>query len=863
MHTPDVSWWRFAQRTWPLLLVALACGGLDARAQNYLYSTYAGSPVQEGYVDGPRLDARFRNPTGLARDAAGNLFVADTGNHVIRRISTSGQVTTLAGAAGQSGSANGTGNAARFSYPWGLAVDAAGNVYVGDSGNHVIRRITPAGVVTTFAGEVGVAGSNDGTGTAARFASPSGLAFDSAGNLYVGDYANSTVRRITPAGVVTTFAGSPGVFGYADGTGAAARFNYPDGLAFDAAGNLHVADSNNDIIRRVTPAGNVTTFAGTPQAPGSTDGALGVARFDSPIGLAFEASGNLLVTDRGNNLLRRVSPDGLTTTIAGQAGVAGSADGTGTAARFDFPTGIVVLDTGEVFLTDTFNDSVRRGLPSALSHTASSGSTAVWLMNGATLASEATLSLPAGWQIVGSGNFNGDAHTDLVVQNNLTSARAIWLMNGTTVSSTVALGSQHLFWRIAAVGDLNNDGQTDLLWQNRQTGQRVAWLMNGTATSTVRDLGLHDPNWQITGAANFTGDGRVELLATNTASGDRAIWILNADLAVASTVSLGNQHQGWQIVAARDFNGDSQPDLVWQDVFSGLRVIWLMNGTTRSTVVSQGVQPRAWQIAAALDANGDGHADLLWQNRSIPPLDFDGDRYVDLLVQNRSTGERGVWLMTGTQIRSQETLPSLGVEWDFAGLADFNGDRSPDILLQNLATGQRSIRIMNELTPVSTVDLGTQAVSWRIAGAADFNGDSQIDLVWQNVETGQRTIWFMDGPTFNSSVDLGYQPLSWNIVGAADFNSDGQAEIVWQNSVTGQATAWFMNGTVLGSAVDLGTFGASWRIVAAADMNEDGQTDLVGENISTGQRVVWLMNGFQVGSTITIGTFPPAWEIAN
>lgn len=863
MHTPDVSWWRFAQRTWPWLLAVLACCGLDARAQTYLYSTYAGSPAQEGFADGPRLDARFRNPTGLAKDAAGNLYVADTGNHVIRRIATDGTVTTLAGSAGQAGSADGTGSAARFSYPWGLAVDASGNVYVGDSGNHTIRRVTPAGVVTTFAGTAGVAGSADGTGAAARFASPSGLTLDAAGNLFVSDYANSTIRRITPGGVVSTFAGTAGVFGYADGVGPAARFNYPDGLVFDTAGNLFVADSNNHILRRITPGGEVTTFTGTPQAAGATDGGPGVARFDSPIGLAFEASGNLLVTDRGNNLLRRVSPDGLVSTIAGQAGVAGSADGSGTVARFDFPTGIVVLGSSEVFLTDTFNDSVRRGLPSALSNTASSGSTAVWLMNGATLSSEATLSLPSDWQIVGAGRFNGDAHIDLIVQNNLTSMRAIWLMNGASIASTVNLGAQHLFWRIAAAGDFNTDGQTDLLWQNRQTGQRVAWLMNGTSLSSVRDLGLHDPNWQINGAANFSGDARPELLVTNTASGDRAIWTLDANLAVTGSVSLGNQHQGWQIVGATDFNGDAQPDIVWQDVFSGLRVIWLMNGTALSSAVMQGVQPRAWQIAAMLDANGDSNPDLVWQNRSIPPLDFDGDRYVDLLVQNRSTGERAVWLMTGTQLRSQEPLPSLASEWDFAGLADFNGDRSPDIILQNLATGQRSIRIMNELTPVSTVELGTQAVSWRIAGAADFNGDSQIDLVWQNVETGQRTIWFMDGPTFNSSMDLGNQPLSWNIVGAADFNGDGQAEIIWQNSATGQTTAWFMNGTALGSAVALGTFGADWRVVAAADVNEDGQTDLIGENVATGQRVVWLMNGFQVGSTIAFGTYPPAWEIAN
>lgn len=862
MNTSDSRGWRLFWRTacTALLIAAFA---QSAAAQNLYFSTHAGGLDQPGYVDGSLTDARFRNVTGLTRDSAGNLYVADTGNHVIRKIATDGTVTTLAGAGGQPGASDGTGAAARFSYPWGLAVDGSGNVYVADSGNHTIRRITPAGVVTTFAGDAGVSGSNDGTGTAARFASPSGLAFDAAGNLFVSDYGNSTVRRITPAGAVTTFAGLAGQFAYVDATGTEARFNYPDGLAVDPDGNLFVADSNNNLVRRVTPAGAVTTFAGIPQSAGSEDGGFGVARFNSPVGLAFDGSRNLYVTDRGNSTIRRISSDGLVTTVGGLAGQAGAANGPGSTARFDFPTGIVVLSTGEMFIADTFNDSVRRGVVGVLSSNASTGSKAVWLMNGTAMTSEQTSALPADWQIVGFGQFNGDGDTDLVAQNNLTGMRAIWLMNDGSISSTVELGQQHLFWRISAVGDFTNDGQTDLLWQNRQTGQRVLWVMNGTARSSIRDLGTHNPNWQISGAADFDGDGRPDLLASNSESGAREIWILDNNAAVTGTVSLGSQHQGWLIAGAADFNADGDPDILWQDVFSGLRVLWVMDGTQRTTVINLGTHARAWQMAAVLDANADGQNDIVWQNRSLPPLDFDGDSLTDLAIENVQTGERAVWLMNGTQIRSQEALPSAGTDWQFAALADFNGDRSPDIILQNLQDGRRLIWIMNELEVASTVDLGTQATSWRIAGAADFNGDSQIDLVWQNIQTGQRTIWFMDGPTFNSSVDLGSQPLSWEIVGAADFNGDGQAEIIWQNRVSGQVTAWFMNGVVLGSAVSLGTHDPALHIAAAADFNGDGQTDFVVQNINTGERFVWLMNGFQVGSVITVGTYPVAWQISN
>ena len=195
-------------------------------------------------------------------DAAGNVYVADASNDTIRKITPAGVVTTLAGSPGQTGSADGTGSAARFYSPRGVAVDAAGNVYVADTFNDTIRKITPAGVVTTLAGTAGQSGSADGTGSAARFDDPDGVAVDGAGNVYVADSATTRSARSRPAGVVTTLAGTAGQAGSADGTGSAARFNDPDGVAVDAAGNVYVADTSNDTIRKITPAGVVTTLAG-------------------------------------------------------------------------------------------------------------------------------------------------------------------------------------------------------------------------------------------------------------------------------------------------------------------------------------------------------------------------------------------------------------------------------------------------------------------------------------------------------------------------------------------------------------------------------------------------------------------------
>src|SRR6202043_3983058 len=226
-------------------------------------STLAGLAGSAGSADGSGSAARFRSPRGVTVDSAGTVYVADTDNHTIRKITPTGGVSTLAGLAGISGSVDGTGNTARFNFPNDIAVDSGGNLYVSDAFNNTIRKITPAGVASTLAGLAGNAGSADGTGGAARFNFPDGVAVDSTGNVYVADTNNSTIRKITPAGVVTTLAGSAGNAAYVDGAGSAARFNFPSGAAVDNTGNVYVADTGNNIIRKITPAGLVTLLAGT------------------------------------------------------------------------------------------------------------------------------------------------------------------------------------------------------------------------------------------------------------------------------------------------------------------------------------------------------------------------------------------------------------------------------------------------------------------------------------------------------------------------------------------------------------------------------------------------------------------------
>lgn len=323
------------------------------------YFTFAGSPGISGFTNGARTGALFSGPWSIAIDTSNNFYVADSGNNVIRKIDASGNVSTFAGTPASTGSTDGLGTNALFNHPLGVALDKSNNVYVADFNNNTIRKITPNGTVSTFAGSAGSSGSTDATGSSARFNGPAAVTVDTDGNVFVADNYNCTIRKITSSGAVSTLAGSPLAYGSVDATGSAARFRYPSGVAVDNSGNVYIADTFNQTIRKVTSGGVVTTLAGFSGSPGAADGTGTSALFSYPDGVAVDGAGNVYVADSNNHIIRKVTPAGVTTTLAGLSGHFGTNDGVGSIARFRSPDGLAIDSAGNIFIADGGNQTIR------------------------------------------------------------------------------------------------------------------------------------------------------------------------------------------------------------------------------------------------------------------------------------------------------------------------------------------------------------------------------------------------------------------------------------------------------------------------------------------------------------------------
>lgn len=343
--------------------------------------TLAGSGTP-GTADGPGVSASFRYPNGIAVDWLGNVYITDSGSHRIRKITPGGWVSTIAGT-GSAGNSDGNGLSASFNLPTGIAVESSGSLVVSDSGNYSIRRISPTGQVTTLAG--GTWGAGDGFGPAGQFEKPLGIAVSALGDIYVADSYNTAIRKVTAAGNVTTFAGSSSAYGWADGTGSAARFGGPEGVAASANGDLYVVESSNCAVRKVTSSGVVTTVVG----PGCVASGLSV-----PQGIAVDSAGTIYIADTGDHRVKKVTAGGAVSTLAGD-GNPGAIDATGTSASFNSPRDVAVDASGNVYVADLGNCTIRK-ITAAGVVTTIAGSAGV--------CGAASLYAPYGVAVDGSGN---------------------------------------------------------------------------------------------------------------------------------------------------------------------------------------------------------------------------------------------------------------------------------------------------------------------------------------------------------------------------------------------------------------------------------------------------------------------------
>jgi sugar lactone lactonase YvrE len=352
-------------------VVGFAPGTINTVAGNYLAGYGYGG-------DGsPATSAQLNGPYGVAQDGAGNLYIADSNNNVIRMVTTGGIISTIVGndSAKKRGSSyggdGGPATSAMLYNPQGIALDGAGNLFIADTNNQVIRMVTPGGIITTVAGnnKDGYGYSGDG-GLAinAELNNPNSIALDGAGNLYIVDTSNNVIRKVTPGGVISTVAGnhaSPPGYGGDGGQATSAQLSYPSGVAVDGSGNLYIADQNNNVIRKVTPGGVISTVAGN-QASGSGYGPDGVQATSSqlsyPMDVKLDAAGNLYIVDDGNSVIRKVTPGGIISTVAGGGNYSSPALGDGgpaTSAFLNYPEAIAVDGTGNLYISDS-NDSLIR-----------------------------------------------------------------------------------------------------------------------------------------------------------------------------------------------------------------------------------------------------------------------------------------------------------------------------------------------------------------------------------------------------------------------------------------------------------------------------------------------------------------------
>ncbi len=632
---------------------------------------------------------------------------------------------------------------ARVHSPIRVKVDAIGNIYIADSKGR-IRKIAPTGIITTVAGNEQLSdsagGGDGGQATLSRLGAPQGLAVDAAGNIFISEYGEMRIRKVTPNGIITTVAGIFRSIGSSGDGGPAtsAQLNFPNSVTVDAAGSLYIAEGSGNRIRKVSPNGIISTIAGTGIGGyGGDGGSATSALLSGPDDVALDAAGNLYITDRGNSRIRQVDINGIITTVAGGSIDSNLGDGgLATLARINNPSGIAVDAAGNIFISDTLNRRIRKvdtnGIITTVVGTGQSGST-----GDGGLAINATLREAYGITL--------DARGNLYIADALASR----------VRKVTYAASLPPLSRRGGI-DLDGLGRSTAVVRGRDRGTA---LMAGRLVNNVFQwTNLPDPGFEyrLIAPVDIAGNGKSDLPMlretplNSSGQGSAQYW---PDFSGVAPVLLREVKPEWDVQAVGDLDGDSFGDLVWRFRGQsaniddqGVSYIWFSNGAGLSQVRKRGGAPLTWTLLGAADLNSDGSADMIYvsptnnmralmatPNRTCANLnggaipvgfsalklaDFTGQGRADILIRNASSGE----------------VRLIGLNAVGLTLPPYTG--APDDPNASCTSSQLSVTQTN-------FNIGTADPSWSLYVTGDFNGDGIFDIVWKQADN-TLTLWQMN-----------------------------------------------------------------------------------------------------------------------
>ena len=857
--------------------------------------------------NGPASAAAIDRPSGLELDAAGNLYFVDAGNHRVRRIATNGVITTVAGNgtlvhSGDGGLAVNAG----FAAPSGLAIDGAGNLFVSDSTSHRVRKITTGGMISTVAGTgtAGYAGDN-AAATSALLTTPLGLDTDAAGNLYIADLGSGgigAIRRVATNGIITTVLSNVSalnVAAYNDGSlffgdlttctlarlngmtvtkniagvdygckdgpsggpASAASIGGPDGIAFDTVGNIVFVDTDYARVRQATvSSGLISVFAGVGGNFANGIPAIG-APLSNSMAIAVEANGNVVISDAlVNKRVRRIYTNGTIATIGGNGTISDSATLPASALQLTFlqgygmaigPNGTVwVGDRGKnriVSIDSANNATLVAGVPRAPGSGNGDNGPATQASidpfglardNGGTTyvadyAGHRIRRIDIGgtittWAGTGVAGFNGD-------NGPATSAQ----INSPMAVATDAQGNVYFSDVNLRVRKITVAGLITTIAGNGQDGVTGdGGLATDAAIGNVRSIAVDDTGVVYIGSSGrlrrILANGRIESLPgwTHYVS---ALAIRNGQLYVTTQEGLVYRLPLAARRVANDYDGDGKSDLAWRNVETGADTVWKA-ASSANTMTVMGVNNTAWKIVGQGDFDGDGKSDLVWRNGQ--------------------SGANSIW--RSADYNTPITVVGVtNLQWSIDGVGDFDGDGKSDLLWRNGTTGQNVVWHSGNAatqTMLSAVPGGP----WRIVGVGDFDGDGKSDIVWRNTSTGMHSLW-RSGNSATTQPMTGVTTLSWKIVGVGDFDGDGKSDVVWRNTANGTNAIWRSADSTQQIPV-VGVTSQLWRIVSVGDYDGDGKSDLLWRNTGNGSNALWRSGDAGAQLPVT-GVTNQAWTI--